>query len=678
MLCVLLVVLSGLPAVSALAQGASQGNASGYVITLKAGSPTYGAGTTTFTWVITNTEGKTDPPSHILIQTCLGAQLDANGQAQAVPSPTAQYGQDGSIQPAKPTGWKWNNPAVGSEVSLTFQGIWLSSASGASWWVKKGNNPDFVSGTTGGPDCNAPAPVANARANKTVSGTDAPAASGWSLQLKQGATVVSTITSDADQGNFQTFKCPAVDCVLTPGATYTIEEVNANTGGVTTTASGDGASGAKCTFTVANPVTTNTTYSCTFNNQNDAAAPTFEAKARADKTVSGSDAPSPSGWSLQLKKGATVVSTISSDGTQGSFQTFQCGGVDCVLTPGNYTIEEVNANIGGVTTTASGDGASGATCSFTVPNTLTANTTYSCTFNNHKDAARPTFQAKASANKTVSGTAAPSASGWELQLKKGGNVESTITSDSIQGTSQTFQCGGVDCVLTRGNYTIEEVNANTGGITTTASGDGATGATCSFTVPDPVPANTTYSCTFNNHRDAPPVQPCCTVANNDGTLIVEKQTIPDGATRSFTFAGGVLGAAGATLADGQTTSVAVAPGVYTVSEMVPFGWDLSSITCTDSNTMGLASSGDVSSATATFRVDANDTVRCVFTNTFTPDPGTIVVVKQTNPNGAPDEFEFVGDLSGDISDGESLSATVAPGSYSVSESATDGWELTDI
>ena len=113
-----------------------------------------------------------------------------------------------------------------------------------------------------------------------------------------------------------------------------------------------------------------------------------------------------------------------------------------------------------------------------------------------------------------------------------------------------------------------------------------------------------------------PVTPCCTgpVVNNDGTLIVEKQTLPDGATQTFSFSGAALGTGGVLLGDGQSTARTVAPGTYTVGELVGDGWELTSITCTDSNAQGAASTGDVASATATFRVDANETVECVFTN----------------------------------------------------------------
>jgi uncharacterized repeat protein (TIGR01451 family) len=162
--------------------------------------------------------------------------------------------------------------------------------------------------------------------------------------------------------------------------------------------------------------------------------------------------------------------------------------------------------------------------------------------------------------------------------------------------------------------------------------------------------------------------------DDNGTLIVEKQTLPDGATETFAFSGAVS----ATLGDGQSSARSVDPGTYTVTEATANGWSLSSITCTDSNTSGQASTGDLASKTATFRVSANETVRCVFTNSEPPAQGRIVVTKQTQPNGSNEAFGFAGALSGSLSDGESLSAEVPAGTYEVAEHAEDGWELTNI
>ena len=56
----------------------------------------------------------------------------------------------------------------------------------------------------------------------------------------------------------------------------------------------------------------------------------------------------------------------------------------------------------------------------------------------------------------------------------------------------------------------------------------------------------------------------------------------------------------------------------------------------------------------------------------------IVVVKQTNPDGSDQTFEFTGDLAGTIKDGGAISKDVEPGRYSTSELLPNGWDLESI
>jgi hypothetical protein len=104
-----------------------------------------------------------------------------------------------------------------------------------------------------------------------------------------------------------------------------------------------------------------------------------------------------------------------------------------------------------------------------------------------------------------------------------------------------------------------------------------------------------------------------------GTIIVEKQTDPDGAPDSFTFSGD---ASGAISDGGQIVVSGLPPGTYSSQETVPAGWALTSIVCDDTN-----SSGDVNTATATFQLEAGETVTCTFTNT--PDGDVSIWKAQT-------------------------------------------------
>ena len=121
------------------------------------------------------------------------------------------------------------------------------------------------------------------------------------------------------------------------------------------------------------------------------------------------------------------------------------------------------------------------------------------------------------------------------------------------------------------------------------------------------------------------------VSDNDftitqrGNIIVEKQTEPDGNPTIFTFSGDASGSIG----DGQELVEPVLPGSYSSTETVPNGWNLTDITCDDPTG---DSSGDTATGTATFNVAAGETVRCTFTNS---KRGSIIVEKQTSPDGAP-------------------------------------------
>lgn len=58
--------------------------------------------------------------------------------------------------------------------------------------------------------------------------------------------------------------------------------------------------------------------------------------------------------------------------------------------------------------------------------------------------------------------------------------------------------------------------------------------------------------------------------------------------------------------------------------------------------------------------------------------GTITVKKVTVPSTATDKFTFTGDLSGSIGNNQTISKTVVPGTYTVSETVPAGWTLTSI
>jgi len=163
-------------------------------------------------------------------------------------------------------------------------------------------------------------------------------------------------------------------------------------------------------------------------------------------------------------------------------------------------------------------------------------------------------------------------------------------------------------------------------------------------------AGETVTCGFTNEKDA--------------NIVVQKQTLPDAAPQVFHFDAG-YDEGGFNLSDGQSNdSGDLDPGTYSVSEDVPAGWALTSAVCSDE------------SDPAAISLSAGETVTCVFTNT---KRGSIIVEKQTVPDSATQQFSFSGDASGSIGDnGQIVVANLLPGTYTSTEAAADGWNLTSI
>ncbi len=231
-----------------------------------------------------------------------------------------------------------------------------------------------------------------------------------------------------------------------------------------------------------------------------------------------------------------------------------------------------------------------------------------------------------------------------------GDAPGTIADDG------TIVVGG----LLPGTYTATENDPAPDFVLTGVScNDGnSTGNVGTRTATFNVEAGEIVTCTFTNLEDP-------------GTIIVAKQTSPSGVPGSFTFTGDASG----TIGHGQTIVVGgLAPGVYTATENSPAPeFDLTGISCDDGN-----SSGNVGSRTATFNVEAGETVTCTFTNT--EQPGIIIVVKQTSPSGVPGSFTFTGDASGTIGHGQTIVVGgLAPGVYTTTEdNPTPAFNLTDI
>lgn len=146
-----------------------------------------------------------------------------------------------------------------------------------------------------------------------------------------------------------------------------------------------------------------------------------------------------------------------------------------------------------------------------------------------------------------------------------------------------------------------------------------------------------------------------------GNIIIQKETLPDGDPTDFTF-NPSWSDTNFTLSDGeQLDSGDLDAGTYSVAEVVPEGWDLTSAVCDDGSPVNAIELAD------------EETVTCTFTNT---KQGSITVVKEIV--GTNKDFSFTDDITASLGDGESETVSVAPGSYTVTEGADAAYDLTSI
>ncbi len=128
-----------------------------------------------------------------------------------------------------------------------------------------------------------------------------------------------------------------------------------------------------------------------------------------------------------------------------------------------------------------------------------------------------------------------------------------------------------------------------------------------------------------------------------------------------------------TATDRKTFDV-VTFGDYDITELVPSYWQLDNISCTDSTGTPIY---DLATGTATVNILEADEITCTFYDSL--QAGDITIIKQTDPDGSTQIFDFTASYDVDgfsLSDGQSnFSGPLMPGTYSVSESVPTGWQL---
>ena len=183
---------------------------------------------------------------------------------------------------------------------------------------------------------------------------------------------------------------------------------------------------------------------------------------------------------------------------------------------------------------------------------------------------------------------------------------------------------------------------------------------------------------------APGSSPSCVFTNTLAATITVTKACVGGTGPSFPYTGttptGTLAPFSLTCGQSsQIVSTGSAFGNYTVTEGTTSNWDFTSLQCT-----GGGANTSTSGAVATVGLDAGENVTCTYTNT---KRGSIVIVKDAVPNDAQD-FAFTSNITGsttfslDDDADPTLSNTktisVAPGTYTVTEGTTSGWDLTGL
>jgi hypothetical protein len=172
-----------------------------------------------------------------------------------------------------------------------------------------------------------------------------------------------------------------------------------------------------------------------------------------------------------------------------------------------------------------------------------------------------------------------------------------------------------------------------------------------------------------------PLQDSRAVRFSVSSITVFKQTLPDEDSETFDFSGtGSIG--DFSLTDGLSQTFFLVPGVYTLAETLPTGWDVTNLSCS-----GNATPAVTGTVTATVTLGAAEEVVCTFENT---KRGSITIAKDATPNSS-QVFTFTGDLTPSFTLADSGAGSnsrtfpdLLPGTYTVTEAIVGGWTLAAI
>jgi len=182
-------------------------------------------------------------------------------------------------------------------------------------------------------------------------------------------------------------------------------------------------------------------------------------------------------------------------------------------------------------------------------------------------------------------------------------------------------------------------------------------------------AGESVTCTYNNAKN--------------GAITIHK--VATGGTGSELFAFTGPPALTGSIPGGGQLSGSFAAGTYSVSEVIPAGWDLTNIACTGGTvtitgaTTNPTNGFEAGDTTVNITLASAGAADCTFTNTRR---GSLTIVKNTI--GGDGSFAFTGaqDFQIQTASGTGQNTTafasVAPGTYAVTETVPTGWSLTAL
>jgi uncharacterized repeat protein (TIGR01451 family) len=265
----------------------------------------------------------------------------------------------------------------------------------------------------------------------------------------------------------------------------------------------------------------------------------------------------------------------------------------------------------------------------------------------------------------------------------------------VAGSPLLYVCNDQDTDNCGGNATTQPLSTGTscsisnvpdafggrGGAQASTVND--TQSTCVVNLADINSGQVTNICSYPSGQPTSDPSDCVFQPNTTAFLEIVKTAGGD-TTTPFNFSLSPAardGSSSFTVNGGETSSlIRITSGTsYQLSEVnLPSGWQLNTAQCTV-NGQNVGTFQSSSNSISGINLSTGQTVTCTFSNSL--QPGKIIVVKQTTPDGASQPFTFTpswnNGASFALSDGQSHdSGALAAGTYTVSEALPAGWSQT--